>query len=121
MGGKHFTVAYNLEFFFVGNEVSGNGIGASVSASQYAIDTMTLHTMVQRVYKAIKPKPLIIAPGGFFDAGWFKEFLAKTSGTLNVVSHHIYNLGAGIFPKQELKPNQTSPLYPTLSYGLRSG
>lgn len=89
---KNYTI-YGWE---LGNELSGNGIGASVSASQYAIDTMTLQTMVHHVYKDIEPKPLIIAPGGFFDPGWFKEFLAKTPETLNVVSHHIYNLGAGV-------------------------
>ncbi|KAL0427243.1 UNVERIFIED_CONTAM: Heparanase-like protein 3 [Sesamum latifolium] len=37
----------------------------------------------------------IIAPGGFFDPGWFQQFLAKTVGSLNVITHHIYNLGPG--------------------------
>lgn len=52
---------------------------------------------MNRIYKGIKPKPLIIAPGGFYDPKWFKEFLADTSKTLNVISHHIYNLGPGNF------------------------
>ncbi|XP_076914018.1 heparanase-like protein 3 [Bidens hawaiensis] len=57
---------------------------------------MTLHKMVHRLYKAIEPKPLIIAPGGFFDQNWFMKFLNSTSKTLNVVSHHIYSLGSGV-------------------------
>ncbi|KAI3701517.1 hypothetical protein L6452_26660 [Arctium lappa] len=87
---------YTIHGWELGNELSGNGIGASVSASQYAIDILALQTVVHRVYNAINPKPLIIAPGGFFAEGWFKEFLAKTPKTLNVVSQHIYNLGAGV-------------------------
>lgn len=52
--------------------------------------------MVQSIYKDIEPKPLIIAPGGFFDENWYKEFIDKTTPTLDVVTHHIYNLGPGI-------------------------
>ncbi|KAI3724997.1 hypothetical protein L1987_64767 [Smallanthus sonchifolius] len=89
---KNYTV-YGWE---LGNELSGNGIGASITASQYARDTMALGKMVHRVYTATEPKPLIIAPGGFFDPNSFTEFLNKTSKTLNVVSHHIYSLGSGV-------------------------
>ncbi|KAI3670873.1 hypothetical protein L1987_87517 [Smallanthus sonchifolius] len=89
---KNYTV-YGWE---LGNELSENGIGASITASQYARDTMALGKMVHRVYTATEPKPLIIAPGGFFDPNWFTEFLNKTSKTLNVVSHHIYTLGSGV-------------------------
>ncbi|KAK1418455.1 hypothetical protein QVD17_27600 [Tagetes erecta] len=89
---KNYTI-YGWE---LGNELSGNGIGASILASQYAHDVTTLSEMVHHVYKAIEPKPLIIAPGGFFGPKWFTEFLNKTSKTLNVVSHHIYSLGSGV-------------------------
>ncbi|XP_024983954.1 heparanase-like protein 3 [Cynara cardunculus var. scolymus] len=102
---KNYTI-YGWE---LGNELSGNGIGASVSASQYAIDTMNLQTVVHRVYKDIEAKPLIIAPGGFFNPSWFKEFLAKTPETLNVISHHIYNLGAGV--DQNLTEKILDPSY----------
>ncbi|KAJ0706043.1 putative glycosidase [Helianthus annuus] len=59
--------------------------------------------MVHRVYKGIEPKPLIIAPGGFFNPKWFMKFLNKTSKTLNAVSHHIYSLGSGNFSLKQLK------------------
>ncbi|KAI3709387.1 hypothetical protein L2E82_39149 [Cichorium intybus] len=89
---KNYTV-YGWE---LGNELSGNGIGTSISSSQYALDTLTLGNMVHRLYKGIKPKPLIIAPGGFYDPKWFKDFLDNTSNSLNAISHHIYNLGSGV-------------------------
>jgi heparanase 1 len=78
-----------------GNELSGDGVGTRVAADQYALDTISLQRIVQNIYSGIQPKPLIIAPGGFFDANWFKEFLDKATTSLDVVTHHIYNLGAG--------------------------
>nr|XP_043622179.1 heparanase-like protein 3 [Erigeron canadensis] len=90
--GKNYTM-YAWEF---GNELCGTGVGTRVAASQYAIDTMTLKNVVEEIYEGIEPKPLIISPGGFFDAKWFKEYINKTTKIINVVSHHIYNLGAGV-------------------------
>ncbi|KAI3714877.1 hypothetical protein L6452_21837 [Arctium lappa] len=84
---------YTMYAWELGNELSGNGVGTRVSASQYAFDTMTLRNIVQEIYEGIEPKPQIIAPGGFFDANWFKEFIDKTPEIVDIVSHHIYNLG----------------------------
>lgn len=79
----------------LGNELSGNGIGASVAADQYAKDVITLYNKVQDIYKGFDTKPLVLGPGGFFDAGWFTRFVEGASGSLQAVSHHIYNLGPG--------------------------
>ena len=70
-------------------------MGTRVAADQYAFDTVALQRIVQNIYKEIEPKPIIIAPGGFFDATWFTDFIKKTPKSLQVVSHHIYNLGPG--------------------------
>ncbi|XP_045786602.1 heparanase-like protein 3 isoform X1 [Trifolium pratense] len=89
---------YNIHGWEFGNELCGVGIGTSVAAAQYASDIVVLRKIIQDVYRGVEPKPLIIAPGGFFDgaANWFKEFLNKSGESANAVTHHIYNLGAGI-------------------------
>ncbi|XP_052199348.1 heparanase-like protein 3 [Diospyros lotus] len=87
---------YTIYGWELGNELSGSGVGVRVAADQYAFDTIALQNIVQDIYKDIEPKPRVIAPGGFFDATWFKEFINKTTNTLDVVTHHIYNLGPGV-------------------------
>lgn len=79
----------------IGNELSGNGIGTEVSADQYASDIDSLQNIVQNIYAGFEVKPLVIAPGGFFDANWFSEFIKKTPKSLQVVTFHIYSLGPG--------------------------
>lgn len=80
-----------------GNELSGRGIGARIAARQYVSDTVSLEKTVQDIYKGFETKPLVLGPGGFFDANWYTEFVNGASGSLQVVTHHIYNLGPGIF------------------------
>lgn len=88
-------------FLLAGNELSGSGVGTRISADQYASDFASLSNIVQNAYKDIEPKPLVIAPGGFFDATWFKEFITKSGNSLDVVTHHIYNLGPGTFRQNQ--------------------
>ncbi|CAH1426542.1 unnamed protein product [Lactuca virosa] len=87
---------YTMYAWELGNELSGSGVGTRVSASQYAFDTRTLANIVQEIYEGVEIKPRIIAPGGFFDANWFKEFIDKTPEILDIITHHIYNLGPGV-------------------------
>lgn len=87
---------YSIHGWELGNELSGNGVGTRVAADQYATDTISLRNIVQKIYTGVHSKPLIIAPGGFFDANWFKEFLDKSGQSLDVATHHIYNLGPGV-------------------------
>ncbi|KAK9060694.1 hypothetical protein SSX86_021400 [Deinandra increscens subsp. villosa] len=87
---------YTMYAWELGNELCGSGVGTRVTASQYAFDTLTLKNIVEEIYSGIEPKPRIIAPGGFFDADWFKEFIGKTPETVDVITHHIYNLGPGV-------------------------
>ncbi|RYR09016.1 hypothetical protein Ahy_B05g076979 [Arachis hypogaea] len=87
---------YSIAGWEFGNELCGSGVGANVSADQYASDIAALRNIFHDVYRGIRHKPLIIAPGGFYDANWFQEFVNKSGKSVDVVSHHIYNLGAGI-------------------------
>nr|GMC58587.1 heparanase-like protein 3 [Ipomoea batatas] len=86
---------YTIRGWELGNELSGSGVGFSIAADQYALDTIHLHNVVQIIYKDIEAKPLILGPAGFFDAGWYKEYVDKTHNSLDVITHHIYNLGPG--------------------------
>lgn len=73
-----------------------NSIGASINASQYAKDLMKLREIVDRLYNNSKQKPLIVAPGAFFNDKWYDELVTKTgSNVVNALTHHIYNMGAG--------------------------
>lgn len=92
-----YTVSKNYTIFGweLGNELSGGGVGTRVTASQYVSDTISLKNLILDIYKDVEPKPLILAPGGFVDSSWFKEFLDNTPKSLDVITHHIYNLGSG--------------------------
>lgn len=75
--------------------MNGNGIGAAISADQYSSDVIALHKLVHDIYKGKDAMPLILAPGGIFDAVWFPKFINKAANSLQVVTHHIYSVGAG--------------------------
>lgn len=81
----------------VGNELSGSGVGARIDADQYAADVINLKHIIDSTYQGNPSKPLVLAPGGFFDAAWFTELVSKTKpGQMDVITHHIYNLGPGM-------------------------
>ncbi|KNA07805.1 hypothetical protein SOVF_168510 isoform A [Spinacia oleracea] len=86
---------YTIYGWELGNELSGNGIGARVTAQQYASDVQTLQHLIEKVYVGSETKPILLGPGGFFDAAWFAEFIGKTTKSLQAITHHVYNLGAG--------------------------
>ncbi|XP_009625836.1 heparanase-like protein 3 [Nicotiana tomentosiformis] len=86
---------YIIHGWELGNELCGSGVGTRVAADQYASDTTALYKIVQDAYKNFEPRPLVIAPGGFFDEGWFRELINKTGKSFDVATHHIYNLGPG--------------------------
>ncbi|CAN1296612.1 Heparanase-like protein 1 [Linum perenne] len=90
---------HKIDSWEYGNELSGTGIGANVHVDTYAKDVIKLKEIVDELYKNSKKKPSIIAPGGFFEKDWYAKLLKITGpGTINIVTHHIYNLGAGVDP-----------------------
>lgn len=90
---------YQIHSWEFGNELSGNGIGAMVHADQYGSDLIELRGIIDNLYREIRPKPLLVAPGGFFDKEWFAKLL-KVSGSkiVDVMTLHLYNLGPGMDP-----------------------
>ncbi|THU59038.1 hypothetical protein C4D60_Mb03t20770 [Musa balbisiana] len=64
---------YTIHGWELGNELSGSGVGARIGADQYAADVITLKSIINDIYQGFPVKPLVLAPGGFFDAGWFTE------------------------------------------------
>ncbi|KAJ7956440.1 Heparanase-like protein [Quillaja saponaria] len=110
---------YQIDSWEFGNELSGAGIGASVGALQYAKDVINLKNIINELYKASHFKPPLLAPGGFFDQEWFAKLLQVSgSDIVDVVSHHIYNLGSGNDPNlvsKILDPQHLSLISETFS------
>ncbi|XP_076945869.1 heparanase-like protein 1 [Bidens hawaiensis] len=95
----NYTVSkgYQIDSWEFGNELSGKRIGAMVDADQYGSDLIELRGIIDNSYRRFRPKPLLVAPGGFFDKQWFATLL-QISGSeiVNVMTHHMYNLGPGV-------------------------
>lgn len=88
---------HQIDSWEFGNELSGTGIGASVGAGQYARDLIKLRAIIDESYKNFNPKPLLVAPGGFYNKEWYNKLLQVTGPqVVNAVTHHVYNLGAGV-------------------------
>ncbi|KAK3000331.1 hypothetical protein RJ639_022446 [Escallonia herrerae] len=110
---------YQIDSWEFGNELSGIGIGASVGAEQYGRDLINLKDILYKLYHNFKPEPFLVAPGGFYDNTWFAKLL-RVSGShvVDVMTHHIYNLGAGVDPKlvsKILDPHYLSRVSDTFS------
>ncbi|KAJ0536332.1 putative glycosidase [Helianthus annuus] len=88
---------YKIDSWEFGNELSGKGIGAMVDADQYGSDVIELRGIIDDLYRRFRPKPLLVAPGGFFDKQWFATLLQSSgSEIVNVLTLHLYNLGPGV-------------------------
>ncbi|KAF3323363.1 heparanase-like protein 2 [Carex littledalei] len=89
---------YKIESWEFGNELCGEGVSAKVNATRYAMDLIKLKKIIHRMYRGFnaQDRPKLLTPGGFFNMPWFAEML-QVSGpnVVNVVTHHIYNLGPG--------------------------
>ncbi|XP_028753639.1 heparanase-like protein 1 [Neltuma alba] len=95
---------YKIDSWEFGNELSGNGIGASVLPAQYGKDLIHLKQILDILYERSRFKPALVAPGGFYQKDWYNKLLQVSgSGIINVLTHHIYNLGAGSDPNLEKK------------------
>ncbi|CAH8270412.1 unnamed protein product [Arabidopsis lyrata] len=116
----NYTVSkgYVIDSWEFGNELSGSGVGASVSAELYGKDLIVLKDVINKVYKNSRlHKPILVAPGGFYEQQWYTKLLQISGpGVVDVVTHHIYNLGSGNDPalvKKIMDPSYLSQVSKT--------
>ncbi|KAL0420925.1 UNVERIFIED_CONTAM: Heparanase-like protein 2 [Sesamum latifolium] len=90
---------YKIDSYELGNELCGSGVSARILPEQYGKDVITLKTVLRKLYPDPSSRPKILGPGGFYDEQWFNTFL-EVSGpdVVDGLTHHIYNLGAGVDP-----------------------
>jgi len=70
-------------------------MGASVGVAQYGKDLIKL--ILSTLYESSKFKPSLVAPGGFYEKYWYDRLLQVSGlGIINVLTHHLYNLGPGL-------------------------
>jgi len=51
----------------------------------------------------VTTRPKVLGPAGFYDREWFDTFLHNVRpGVVDGVTHHIYNLGAGMYISIEI-------------------
>ncbi|KAF8399562.1 hypothetical protein HHK36_015429 [Tetracentron sinense] len=90
---------YNVESYEFGNELCAGGVAARVEVNQYSKDVVALRKLLDELHKNSTIQPKLLAPGGFYDEKWFSTFLQETGpNVVDVITHHIYNLGAGVDP-----------------------
>lgn len=88
---------YKIDSYELGNELCSSGVSARVEVKQYAEDMKKLKRVVQKLYQDEKTQPKVLGPAGFYDEKWFNEFLLHSGpDVVDGLTHHIYNLGAGV-------------------------
>ncbi|KAL3731633.1 hypothetical protein ACJRO7_028506 [Eucalyptus globulus] len=90
---------YKIDSYELGNELCGSGVSGRVDADQYGKDMIVLKKMIEELYPDPATRPKVLGPAGFYDQKWFETFLqASGPNVVDGLTHHIYNLGAGVDP-----------------------
>ncbi|KAL7163783.1 hypothetical protein ACSBR2_039831 [Camellia fascicularis] len=88
---------YKIDSYELGNELCGTGVAARLDSAQYGKDVIALKELVKELYPDQDTQPKILGPAGFYNEKWFNDFLQVTGpGVVDGLTHHIYNLGAGV-------------------------
>lgn len=86
----------------IGNELCSEGVSARIDSVQYAKDITKLRHIVNSLYSNATTRPKVLGPAGFYGKEWFDSFLQHVGpGVIDGVTHHIYNLGAGMYNNSE--------------------
>ncbi|MED6219845.1 hypothetical protein PIB30_039504 [Stylosanthes scabra] len=88
---------YNIDSYELGNELCSEGVSARLDSVEYAKDITKLRHIVNSLYPNETTRPKVLGPAGFYSKEWFDSFLQHVGpGVIDGVTHHIYNLGAGV-------------------------
>ncbi|KAJ7943376.1 Heparanase-like protein [Quillaja saponaria] len=88
---------YKIDSYELGNELCADGVSARLESQQYAKDFLKLKDTVEALYPDATTRPKVLGPAGFYGKDWFNSFLQYTGpGAVDGLTHHIYNLGAGV-------------------------
>ncbi|KAL5553680.1 hypothetical protein UlMin_041081 [Ulmus minor] len=90
---------YKIDSYELGNELAGTGVSVRLDSVEYGRDITVLSNIVKELYPNASTRPKVLGPAGFYDERWFDTFLQNTGPeVVDGVTHHIYNLGAGVDP-----------------------
>ncbi|KAL3675271.1 hypothetical protein R1sor_025219 [Riccia sorocarpa] len=93
----------------LGNELLGGGaIGKIVPPQLYASDAKKLRKIIDKLYRDRSLKPSLVAPDVYYqlNAPEIPELLiASGEGVIDVITRHVYNLGAGAVSTSEMISN----------------
>lgn len=90
-----FPPPYALEF---GNELVGRGgIQAHIGAEDYARDFEAFSSLVAEAWPTNTPKT--VTADNSFNEDWAVDFLKALNVPIDIFTHHMYFLGAGVDPK----------------------
>ncbi|CAJ2648090.1 unnamed protein product [Trifolium pratense] len=88
---------YKIDSYELGNELCSEGVSARIDSVQYAKDITKLRFIINKLYPNVTTRPKVLGPAGFYGKEWFDSFLQNVGpGVVDGVTHHIYNLGAGV-------------------------
>ncbi|GAU51085.1 hypothetical protein TSUD_241540 [Trifolium subterraneum] len=99
IGLMKYTISkgYKIDSYELGNELCSEGVSARIDSVQYAKDITKLRFIINKLYPNVTTRPKVLGPAGFYGKEWFDSFLQNIGpGVVDGVTHHIYNLGAGV-------------------------